>query len=207
MIGKKMPGHGGVIHHPIETDGPCYRFDKYNTYCQFPIPEGHTDFIPGGSYQDPGYYQQPQSGDVIQYGKHGSLGALYEGYGKWTSWKEDKCKCEKEGDKCGTDVGHMCKCENDTCKCDDPQCVTDGKEAFTAGCLGYDALGTEYPSAPFYQVACKPEPKWNLPRDARMFHQAMYPCGVPGECNESRCYKHHPMDTIYAPPNEGIMMK
>lgn len=171
----------------MDVDGKCYRLDKYDTYCQFPIPEGHTDYIPGGSYQDPGYWQE-NGADVIQYGKHGSIGATYEGfdpmgavkgllggdgkeqYGTWRAWKDEK-------------------------------------EDFTSGCLGHDALGTEYPSAPFHQVACKPEPKWNLPRDARVFHQAMYPCGVPGQCNESKCYKHHPMDTIYAPPNEGIMTR
>lgn len=206
VIGKKAPV-GGVPKVQMDVDGKCYRFDKFNTYCQFPIPEGHTDFIPGGSYQDPGYWQS-EGADVIQYGKHGSMGALYEGYGKWSAWKEeDKCKCEKEGDKCGADGTATCKCENDKCECGDPMCATDGKEKFTATCLGMDPLGTEYPSSPFFQVACRPEPKWNLPRDARVFHQAMYPCGVPGQCNASKCYKHHPMDSIYAPPNEGIMTR
>ena len=162
---------GGVAGAPApiqqDVDGRCYRFDKFNTYCQFPIPEGHTDYIPGGSYQDPGYFQNLHDGNVIQYGKHGSIGATYEGFGA-DSWRP---------------------------------------EQFTAGCLGHDPMGTEYPSSKFHQVACKPEPKWNLPRDARVFHQAMYPCGVPGQCNESKCYKHHPMDSVFSPPNEGIMTR
>ena len=165
----------------VDTDGRCYRFDKFNTYCGFPITEGHTDFIPGGSYQDPGY---------LNSGNNGSIGATYEGFG-YGSWEPEEEKKEMFG------YGSWTPEEQDEEK----------KENFTAACLGLDTTGTEYPSSKFYQVACHPEPKWNLPRDARMFHQAMYPCGVPGQCNESRCYKHHPMDTIYAPPNEGIMMK
>ena len=81
-------------------------------------------------------------------------------------------------------------------------------EGFTASCLGRDLAGTEYPNneSKFVQMACKPEPKWNLPRDARIFHQPKFPCGVPGQCDESSCVKHHPMDTVFAPPNEGLML-
>jgi hypothetical protein len=80
-----------------------------------------------------------------------------------------------------------------------------GAESFTADCLGHGNVDED--SAPFYQVACLEEPKWNLPRDARLFHQARYPCGVPGQCNAASCHKHHPMDTIYQHPNEGIDLK
>ena len=155
VIGKK-PRLGVESNVHMDTDGTCYRFDKFQSYCQFPIAEGETDIVRAGGYQDPGY----GSGQ-------GSIGASYEGFG------------------------------------------ADGyrPEEFTSGCLGHDATGTEYPnSPPFHQMACKPEPKWNLPRDARVFHQAKYPCGVPGQCDKSSCYKHHPMDTVFTPPNEGIMM-
>jgi len=82
-------------------------------------------------------------------------------------------------------------------------------EGFTASCLGRDLAGTEYPNneSKFIQMACKPEPKWNLPRDARIYHQPKYPCGVPGQCEEASCNKHHPMDTVFSPPNEGLLMK
>jgi len=188
VIGKHLPHHARRKVH-VDTDGRCYRFDKFNTYCQFPIPEGHTDFIPGGSYQDPGYFQHENDFNT------GSIGAAYEGFG-YGSWTPEEKK-ESFGYRSWTPEEEKKKKEEEAKKV----------EKFTAGCLGLDPTGTEYPSTNFYQVACHPEPKWNLPRDARMFHQAMYPCGVPGQCNESRCSKHHPMDTIYAPPNEGIMTR
>ena len=156
----------------IDTDGTCYRFDRFNTHCQFPHPEGHTDYIPGAGYQDPGYYGATGAANA-QHGGHGSIGASYEGFntlGSQTPWQEG----------------------------DEP-------EGFTAGCLGLDQAPFDYPdNAPPYQVACRQEPKWNLPRDARVFHQAKLPCGVPGQCDEAKCHKHHPMDTVYAPPNEGL---
>lgn len=127
----------------IDTDGSCYKFDRYDTVCQLDDAEDSTAWIPGASFHDPGY----ESGQ-------GSLGAVYEG--------------------------------------------------FLAGCLGRDVGPKEYPQKPFYQVACRDEPQWNLPRDARMFHQAKYPCGVPGQCGTPKCQRRHPMDSIYAPPNEGI---
>lgn len=82
-------------------------------------------------------------------------------------------------------------------------------EGFTSECLGYDPLGTEYPSTDMmpYQVACRKEPLWNLPRDARLARQAMYPCGVPGQAGPAECQRRHPMDSVYAPPNEGVMTR
>lgn len=82
-------------------------------------------------------------------------------------------------------------------------------EGFTSECLGQDPLGTEYPSSDLmpYQVACRPEREWNLPRDWRVQMQAMYPCGVPGQQSAPTCQKRHPMDSIYAAPNEGIMTR
>ena len=83
-------------------------------------------------------------------------------------------------------------------------------EGFTPDCLGRDPLGTQYPNTNMmpYQIACRPEPVWNLPRDWRVQQQAMYPCGgVPGQNSPPKCQKRHPMDSIYTPPNEGIMTR
>jgi hypothetical protein len=72
---------------------------------------------------------------------------------------------------------------------------------------GMDEFGKQYPSMPFYQVSCAPEPQWNLPLDARLRHQPVFPVRSADEVNASAsCHRHHPMDTIYAPPNEGIML-
>ncbi len=76
-------------------------------------------------------------------------------------------------------------------------------ETFTADCLGMGKPTDDNNFMP-YQVACQAEPIWNLPRDARIQHQAMYPCGVPGQQGPSTCKRSHPMDTIYSPPNEGV---
>lgn len=69
----------------------------------------------------------------------------------------------------------------------------------TAGCPEHD-LFKQYPSMPFVQAACKKEPDWNLPYEARLKHRPMY------EFPEGRtiCQKRHPMDSVYAPPNEGF---
>lgn len=55
-----------------------------------------------------------------------------------------------------------------------------------------------------YKVSCNKEPEWNLPRDARVEHQAMYPHA--GDGAKTVCKRAHPMDTIYHVPNEGIML-
>lgn len=75
------------------------------------------------------------------------------------------------------------------------------KETFLAGCLGRDIEPKTYGSFPFVQYACRKEPLYNLPRDARRRHQAMFPRTE----TEKICSRHHPMDTIYSPPNEGLM--
>jgi hypothetical protein len=77
------------------------------------------------------------------------------------------------------------------------------KETFLAGCLGRDVEPKTYGSFPFVQYACRKEPLYNLPRDARLRHQAMYPARDHHD-NTTMCAKHHPMDTIYSPPNEGL---
>lgn len=184
VVKKKSPRADTESKVHIDTDGTCYRFDRHNTYCHFPIETGHTDYVPGGGHQDPGYYD----GNVIQHG--GSIGASYEGF-------EGKNKMSDTAgmmlDDMGIDI--------------DPRAPRGvGKEGFTADCLGLDGL-VEYPQTEFNQIGCRPEPKWNLPRDARMERQPMYPCGVPGQCNEAKCHKHHPMDSIYQPPNEGVMTR
>lgn len=76
-----------------------------------------------------------------------------------------------------------------------------------AACLGMDEFGKQYPSMPFYQISCAPEPEWNLPLDNRLRHQPVYPVQPADEVNaRAGCHRHHPMDTIYAPPNEGILL-
>ena len=72
-----------------------------------------------------------------------------------------------------------------------------------AACLGMDEFGKRYPSPPFYQMACQPEPRWNLPLDNRLRHRPIY--GAPAELMPE-CQHRHPMGSIYAPPNEGIKM-
>lgn len=76
------------------------------------------------------------------------------------------------------------------------------KESFLAGCLGRDIEPRTYKNVPFVQYACRKHPLYNLPRDARLRHQAMYPRKE--HHGEHICAKHHPMDTIYSPPNEGV---
>ena len=78
-------------------------------------------------------------------------------------------------------------------------------EDFTADCLGMKLPMDDNNFMP-YQMACRKEPIWNLPRDWRVQQQAMYPCGVPGQKNPPTCKRAHPMDTIYQPPNEGIQL-
>ena len=69
-----------------------------------------------------------------------------------------------------------------------------------AGCPEHDLI-KKYPNMPpFVQMACRGEPNWNLPYDARMQH---HPLNPPME-GVKKCSRHHPMDTIYAPPNEGV---
>ncbi len=127
---------------PVREAGSCYRFDKYNSPCNFPV---HTAaYIPGGTFQDPGY----GSGS-------GSIGAVYEG--------------------------------------------------FNVECLGLNKPIQCNNMMP-YQVACQPQEVFNLPRDARMDHQPMYPCGIPGQLDAPKCQRRHPMDSVYAPPNEGFLM-
>jgi hypothetical protein len=77
------------------------------------------------------------------------------------------------------------------------------KEGFTPECLGLNGI-VDYPDTPFYQVACDQKYKfdWNLPLDYRMQHRAMY--GEPNGVATPKCQRRHPMNSIYAPPNEGI---
>lgn len=126
-----------------DADGSCWKFDRFNTICQFP-EKNSGEFVPGGNYQDPGY----GSGQ-------GSIGATYEN--------------------------------------------------FTADCLGMKQPMDDNNFMP-YQVACRKEPLWNLPRDWRVQQQAMYPCGVPGQQRAPTCKRAHPMDSIYQSPNEGIYL-
>lgn len=81
-----------------------------------------------------------------------------------------------------------------------------GMENFEAEaqCLGMDEFGKHYDSFPFYKMACHPEPQWNLPLDARIRHQPIN--GAPAETMLPACHHRHPMDSIYAPPNEGISL-
>lgn len=119
----------------------CYRFDRYNTACQFPVQT--AAYVPGGSFEDPGH----GSGS-------GSVGSVYEG--------------------------------------------------FDVECLGLNKQWEDNMMP--YQVARQPQEVFNLPRDARAEHQAIYPCGVPGQLNPAKCQRRHPMDSVYAPPNEGIAL-
>ena len=80
-----------------------------------------------------------------------------------------------------------------------PEGFEAGFQEGTAGCPEHDLI-RKYPSMPFVQVGCKPEPEWNLPYDARMQHRPMYP--IP-EGNQI-CQRRHPMDSVYQPPNEGF---
>lgn len=68
-----------------------------------------------------------------------------------------------------------------------------------AGCPEHD-LFKQYPSMPFVQVGCAAEPEWNLPYDARLRHRPVYP--IPQ--GKLICQHRHPMDSVYAPPNEGF---
>lgn len=83
------------------------------------------------------------------------------------------------------------------------------REGFTAQCLGQNpGVAVEYPSMEdairATQQACYPEPKWNLPRDFRRQRQPVYPCQ--GCDRAAGCHPRHPMDSIYAPPNEGAVL-
>lgn len=78
-------------------------------------------------------------------------------------------------------------------------------EGFNVECLGLNKPNEGNNFNPYQVSNCYKEPIWNLPRDAREEHQAMYPCGVPGQMGAPKCQRRHPMDSIYHPPNEGVM--
>jgi hypothetical protein len=78
-------------------------------------------------------------------------------------------------------------------------------EGFNVECLGLNQPNKGNDINPYQVSNCYKEPIWNLPRDARAEHQAVYPCGVPGQMGPPKCQRRHPMDSIYHPPNEGVM--